>query len=263
MIRAASPLTRTAVRARRLGTQMNPAHLPMQYPKAIIFDLDDTILDTTLSADRLWSQAAEHFANRAGVDASAFEKQMKVSREWFWSDPQRNKIGRMDLYRARAGCVENALEVLSAPDPKRSAEIADWFTERRITAMRPFEGAIQTLKTLNTAGVRLALASNGKGETQREKVVRFGLEPLFDCIILEGEFGAGKPDKRVFDYALKTLDASPDETWMVGDNLQWEVATPQSLGMKGIWVDWKGEGLPENCNVAPDRIIQSIAELVN
>ncbi len=234
----------------------------MQFPKAIIFDLDDTILDTTLSADRLWSQAAEAFAEKAGVEVAAFDQKMQESREWFWSDPERNKAGRMDLYRARAGCVEHALQELGASNPRLATEIADWFTQRRITTMQPFDGAIHTLQTLKDAGVRLALISNGKGETQREKVIRFELEPYFDCIILEGEFGIGKPDRRVFDHALKTLNAKPEETWMVGDNLHWEVATPQKLGMKGIWVDWKQTGLPEDTDITPDRIIHSISELL-
>lgn len=234
----------------------------MQYPKAIIFDLDDTILDTTLSADRLWSKAAAAFSERAGLELSKLDEQMKLSRDWFWNDPERNKIGRMDLDLARTWCVEHALEELGKPDNALADEIATWFTERRIPSMQPFDGAIQTLHTLKDAGVRLALASNGKGETQREKVELFNLEPLFDCIIIEGEFGIGKPDRRVFDYALQTLDAKPEETWMVGDNLNWEVATPQSLGIKGIWVDWQDAGLPEGCDIVPDRIIHSITELL-
>lgn len=235
----------------------------MTYPKAIIFDLDDTILDTTLSADRLWSRAAVEFAARAGVDVSTFDQQMKVSRVWFWSDPKRNQAGRLNLDKARADCVEHTLELLNASNHELATEIADWFTQRRITEMKPFDSAIETLQTLRDAGVRLALISNGKGETQREKVVRFELEPYFDCIILEGEFGVGKPDRRVFDHALQALGTEPGETWMVGDNLHWEVAAPQALGMKGVWVDWKGTGLPEDTDVVPDRIINSIAELID
>jgi HAD superfamily hydrolase (TIGR01549 family) len=234
----------------------------MTYPHAIIFDLDDTILDTTLSADRLWSRAAERFAPQAGLDAQAFDDQMKVSREWFWSDPERNLAGRMDLYKARAGCIEHALKTLGASDAELATAIADWFTTYRILEMKPFDGAIDALHALKQAGVRLALISNGKGETQREKVIRFSLEPLFDCIILEGEFGAGKPDRRVFDHALAELNATPADTWMVGDNLQWEVAAPQALGIKGVWVDWKGSGLPAGTDVVPDRIIRTIAELI-
>jgi putative hydrolase of the HAD superfamily len=232
------------------------------YPKAILFDLDDTILDTTLSADRLWLRAAEHFAERAGVERSAFDEKMEVSRVWFWSDPARNKAGRMDLYQARAGCVEHALEELGRPDAELAQEIATWFTKRRIPEMRPFDGAVEALKKLKDAGVRMALISNGKGETQRDKVIRFGLEPFFDCILLEGEFGIGKPDRRIFDHALNELGVKAQDTWMVGDNLDWEIAAPQKLGMKGVWVDWRGAGLPDDTEVVPDRIIRSIVELV-
>ncbi len=232
------------------------------YPRAILFDLDDTILDTTLSADRLWTQASKQFADEIGRSPDEIDRQMRQAREWFWSDPQRNQVGRLDLFKARAGCVEHALEQMDAGDNGLATRIATWFTDRRIPAMKPFDGALEALAKLKDAGVRLGLISNGKGETQREKVVRFGLEPYFDCIILEGEFGAGKPDRRVFDHALEELGVTPGQAWMVGDNLQWEVAAPQKLGIQGVWVDWRGAGLPEDALVVPDRVIQSIAELI-
>ena len=48
---------------------------------------------------------------------------------------------------------------------------------------------------------------------------------------------------------------------MVGDNLEWEVAVPQSLGMVGVWVDFAGKGLPYATKVKPDYIVRSISEL--
>ena len=33
---------------------------------------------------------------------------------------------------------------------------------------------------------------------------------------------------------------------MVGDNLEWDVAAPQRLGMSGVWIDARGRGLPEH-----------------
>jgi 2-haloalkanoic acid dehalogenase type II len=234
----------------------------MTYPKAILFDLDDTILDTTPSADRLWSQAAAHFAGEVGREAEQLDRQMRVSREWFWSDPDRNREGRFDLFAARTWCVAHALQEMGVENDGLADRMAQWFTRRRIPSMRLFDGAIHTLQTLRDRGVKLALISNGKAQTQREKVDLFGLDRYFDCVLIEGEFGVGKPDRRVFDHALKELGVSPGETWMVGDNLHWEVAAPQKLGMKGVWVDWKGAGLPDDTDIVPDRIIRSIAELL-
>jgi putative hydrolase of the HAD superfamily len=49
---------------------------------------------------------------------------------------------------------------------------------------------------------------------------------------------------------------------MVGDNLEWEVAGPQRLGILGIWHDHLGDGLPADALARPDRIIRSLAELL-
>jgi len=50
---------------------------------------------------------------------------------------------------------------------------------------------------------------------------------------------------------------------MVGDNLEWEVAAPQRLGMRGIWCDHFGDGLPSAAAVRPDRIVANLAELLD
>ena len=73
-------------------------------------------------------------------------------------------------------------------------------------------------------------------QVQRAKIERFGLAPLFDAIVVEGEFGVGKPEPAVYAHALAALGVSAADAWMVGDNLEWDVVTPRRLGMKGIWI---------------------------
>jgi putative hydrolase of the HAD superfamily len=48
---------------------------------------------------------------------------------------------------------------------------------------------------------------------------------------------------------------------MVGDNLEWDVAGPQRLGLSGVWIDRRGTGLPGDTTVRPDRIIGDLGEL--
>ncbi len=66
---------------------------------------------------------------------------------------------------------------------------------------------------------------------QRSKINRFGLADLFDLILIEGEVGFGKPDPRVYERALESLGVAAGDTWMVGDNLEWDVAEPQRQGI--------------------------------
>ena len=107
----------------------------------------------------------------------------------------------------------------------------------------------------------MALVTNGDAKGQREKLARFGLAPYFDCIVIEGEFGSGKPDPRVFLHALDQLRVEPAQAWMVGDNLLSDIGGAQAAGIHGIWVDRLGNGVPETSPVRPDRIIGELAEL--
>jgi putative hydrolase of the HAD superfamily len=65
-----------------------------------------------------------------------------------------------------------------------------------------------------------------------------------------------------FLYAMSALGVEAHETWIVGDNLEWEVAAPQKLGIFAIWHDGFGKGLPEGSAVRPDRVIRAISELL-
>jgi FMN phosphatase YigB (HAD superfamily) len=64
--------------------------------------------------------------------------------------------------------------------------------------------------------------------------VRFADEHRFDHIQIEGEHGFGKPEERAYTHAMETLGVGPHETWMVGDNLEWEIMAPQRLGIYAI-----------------------------
>ena len=106
------------------------------------------------------------------------------------------------------------------------------------------------------------MITNGDGAGQRRKIERFGLERYFDRVLIEGELGFGKPDPAVYETAMAALGSTPEDTWCVGDNIEWEVAGPQRLGIHAVWVDRSGGGVPADTDIVPDRIIRSLAELL-
>jgi putative hydrolase of the HAD superfamily len=129
--------------------------------------------------------------------------------------------------------------------------------------MRLFPGVPEALTALRERGVGLALVTNGDTSHQRRKIEAHGLARFFDVILIEGEFGAGKPHESVYRHALGALAAQPEQAWMVGDNLEWDVAAPQRLGLGAIWVDGEGRGLPPEHPVKPERIIRAFPELLD
>ncbi|MFL7794215.1 MAG: HAD family hydrolase [Anaerolineae bacterium] len=235
-------------------------------PKAILLDLDDTIIALSGSADPCWRQVCGRFSGRFSVQVDGRTPQalfdaIKESRAWFWSDSQRHQRWRMDLVAARREIVARAFDRLGVEAPELANEVADTFSRERDAGIYLLPGATEALRHFRQQGVRLGLVTNGMADSQRRKIGRFGLASFFDCIVIEGEFGAGKPDGRVYAYALAQLGVQPEEVWMVGDNLEWDVAGPQRTGIKGIWIDLAGSGLPEDSAVRPDLIVGSLAEL--
>ncbi len=231
-------------------------------PKAILFDLDDTILSLG-SPKACWQRVCEGFADRLnGMKSDAMLAVILEMSVWYWSDPERHRRGRLDLTLARREVVAGAFQKMGLEDAALANEIADTFNVAREAGACLFPDAIDTLDRIRKRGVLMALITNGGSEIQRGKIERFGLAPFFDLIQIEGELGFGKPDERAYRHALAALGVRPEETWMVGDNLEWEVVAPQRLGISAVWHDWQGTGLPEGSPVRPDRIIGTLAELI-
>lgn len=233
-----------------------------QYPKGALFDLDDTILSINASVEQSWYKVSADFSARHGLQVDRLIAAIGEVKDWYWSDLERHRKGRLDLANARREVVEIALNKLDFKDIKTARELSDAYGEEIEKHMQPFPGAIDTLRHFRRSNIMLALVTNGASEVQRRKIERFKLGPLFDCIVIESEFGAGKPDRRVFEHALGRIGVDVEDAWMVGDDLARDVAGARQMGIHSIWVDWQGKGLPETAPVQPDRIISSIAELV-
>jgi putative hydrolase of the HAD superfamily len=232
-------------------------------PQAIIFDLDDTIIDDSSSVEPAWRSVCEEAAKQVqGLNADALLAALAPARRRFWSDPDRHREGRLNLRAATGRIVYEALRSLGLDLPALARQIAHRYRDLREAAARPFPGAIATLEGLRAMSIHLGLITNGSATSQRVKIERFDLARHFDSLIIEGEFGCGKPDKRVYVTTMRSLESQPDQTWSVGDNLEWDIAAPQRLGLYAVWVDVSGAGLPAGAQVEPDRVIRSIAELL-
>ena len=233
-------------------------------PKAIFFDLDDTIVSLSQNVEKIWKKVSEDFVVREapGFSADKLLHEINRTRNWYWSDPERHKKGRLNLLQARRDIVKKALNVFQYYNDEKSNELADRYSSLHEESLNVFPEAIETLENLSNSKIRMALITNGSSKLQRAKINKFGLEKYFEKIFVEEEVGVGKPDIRVFQIALEKLRLSPEDVWMVGDNLVWDIEAPQKIGIFSIWNDYNGEGLSPESNIVPDRIIHSIAELI-
>jgi putative hydrolase of the HAD superfamily len=238
-------------------------------PKAILFDMDDTILSfgrRALLLQEIIEEFGEAFAFLPSAQVAAVMEAQFVA---FWADIEgHRRWRRRPLVDSRREIAERAFADLTrlgmtGLTTELAHRFADRFNAYREAQVHFFPRALETLDTLRERGVRLALVTNGASAVQRAKIERFDLAPRFEHIQIEGEHGFGKPEERAYRHALQALDVTPAEAWMVGDNLEWEVAAPQRLGIFAIWHDHLGAGLPPDSPVKPDRIIRSLPELID
>lgn len=235
-------------------------------PRAMLIDMDDTILSAYGRPEIAWNNVAAEFSEEfAPLSSQQVAAAVLDSGRRFWSAAE--AAWRLKLSEARHVVVRDGFAALAAAGHKPlpmdlAIRLADRFSAYREEEMFIFPGAHDAIDALKALGVKLALVTNGAAGPQRAKVERFALTHRFDHIQIEGEHGFGKPEERAYLHAMAALGVTAAETWMIGDNLEWEVEAPQRLGIYAIWIDVHGDGLPVDSTVKPDRIIRSLAELL-
>jgi putative hydrolase of the HAD superfamily len=235
-------------------------------PRAMLIDMDDTILSAYGRPELAWNKIASEYADElAGLPPQLVATEILTFARKFWATAEpgwRLKLGEARRLTVRGGFAALVAAGHATLPGDLAIRMADRFTAYREEEMFVFPGAHDAIDRLKSLGVKLALVTNGAGDTQRAKIERFELAHRFDHIQIEGEHGFGKPEERAYLHAMAALGVSASETWMIGDNLEWEVEAPQRLGIYAIWMDVHGNGLPQGSTVKPDRIIRSLTELM-
>lgn len=216
--------------------------LPSTIPPILFLDLDDTVLRFSCGQPDAWKHALRQHTDP--VDLEGHLDAVRRVGHIYWQNAKRAHWGRQNLQEARCLIAREALGPRGV-DSELATAVGRSMTQAKEDAVRPFEGAIETLTALQNHGHRLALLTNGCSAFQRRKLERFDLARYFELILIEGELGFGKPDARVFQRALDHFGVAPQTTWMIGDNLSADIAGAQSVGIQGVW---------NNCNAlsAPD-----------
>ena len=126
---------------------------------------------------------------------------------------------------------------------------------------RCYEDTLPTLRELRSRGFKIGIVSNSpwgsSADPWREEIARLGLTPYVDTIVLCGEVGWRKPDRRIFDLALARLHALPEQCLFVGDDPRWDLAGPRALGMEALLID--RQGTQQN---TPEQPIRDLHELL-
>jgi putative hydrolase of the HAD superfamily len=231
-------------------------------PDAIFFDMDDTLVLFEIPTQTVIDNAvARHIGEMGGLGVPTVLKAIRAISDWYWSDLERHRNGRLNLIKTRREIIRMAFTKLGRTDFTLAEKIADDYSYERDNSGVMDPGTLEMLAGLRERGIKLAMITNGASDMQRAKIEKFKLAQYFDNILIEGEFGCGKPDERVFYHTLEKLKVKPADAWMVGDDIRYDITPCRALGIFSVWVNGNSDTAHLAEGVRPDKTIKSIAEI--
>ena len=217
--------------------------------RGILFDLDDTLADSSGGEETIWEGVVEVIAEHVpDVDrAELRHRYLDVLEEHYAP----LAAGRIDFLTFRRNRLAAALD----PWGDVSDELFERYMkekERIADEMRPFPDAIATVRALRAQGIKVGVLTNGPSDFQRRKLEVSGLGVELDAIAISGELGVAKPEREAFEQALALLGTTADETAMVGDSLENDILGAIAAGFATVvWMPGKRSGdLPPGAHLA-------------
>jgi HAD superfamily hydrolase (TIGR01549 family) len=226
--------------------------LPMKpldpQPELVLFDLDDTLCDYAsarlLRLRIAFDKAFSRLPTRPDVDLDVLAGE-SIAIHPHGVEHFNDLLARYDVSEAEIVAVAQ-----------------QWYQRNRFYGLNLFDGAQETLMAVRRAvpGRRLGMITNGPAETQTAKIDLLGLRPFFDFIIISGEFGTAKPDRLIFDEAMRLGEAEPEQSVYIGDSPEFDMAGARNAGILAVWMNthartWE-PGLPP-----PDIEVSSLREV--
>lgn len=226
--------------------------------KIILFDLDDTLIHfEDYWKDSLLETFQRHSCTKDLEPDLLFEV--------FWEMNQKyEKLYHKQEITLRDFRNYRFIDALARYDRAIDEEIADDFNSLHKNVSKEFmkasPGILELLTELNKT-YSLGIVTNGTSSWQHDKIESLGIRSLFakEAILISEEAGYEKPAPEIFLKALACFKAKPEEVIFVGDSWKNDVEGPMQAGMKAIWLNKKGEAVPEGPK--PYGIIKNLLEL--
>jgi putative hydrolase of the HAD superfamily len=223
------------------------------WPKAILFDLDDTlwpIAPVILQAeDILFAWLREHAPRVA--ERFTIESLRQARLELLARQPEFHldlgKLRRAGLHAAFAEAGEDAAKVELA--------MVQYFAARN--AVIPFDDVLPGLLRLKDR-VLVGSISNGNADLQT-----IGLSHHFKVSVAAHQLGVAKPDAAIFLEACRLLGVAPEDAVYVGDDVLLDVQGAQRAGLRAVWMNRTGSTRHLEHEVVPDAIVRDFDELLD
>lgn len=251
--------------------------------KAIIFDLDDTLLNDRKSIQEAFKATCDIAAEKHTINPALLEEQVRRHARKLYSSYKTYNFtqeiginafeglwGTFDDGEAfqalhdialtyQENTWEEGLHALQIEDAGLAVELAEAFPIFRKKLPFVFDDTFHVLQELKK-DYQLLMLTNGSPSLQHTKLeITSELVAYFDDILISGDFGIGKPDPSIFQYILERNNLAKEQAIMVGDNLNTDILGSNRIGMKNVWIN---RNQMEIKDIQPTYEIKQLGELL-
>jgi len=208
----------------------------------LFFDLDHTIWDFDKNAEETLHELYDTYNLKdLGLNsADRFIETYTLNNHQLWADYHVGKISKQVLRETRFAKTFTDLGVSPEYIPH---QFEDDYVAICPTKTNLFPQAHETLSYLKEK-YTLHVISNGFKESTEMKINNNGLDIYFENVIISEVVGVNKPDRAIFDHALKLAQADVSESVMIGDSIEADIRGAQDYGMKAIYFNPEGKEKP-------------------
>ena len=194
--------------------------------KAILFDLDNTLLDFMKMKNSAINAAVKSMIF-AGLDIKkekAIQDIYNIYEEYGYEYQEvfdlflKNTIGQVNYKILAAGIIS--------------------YKKAKESSLTLYKNVDKTLLRLTKMGLRIGVISDAPSREAWIRICSMNLEHIFDTVITLHEKGIHKPSPEPFKQAMKDLDVLPNETIMVGDWPEKDLDGAKSVGMKAAFAKY-------------------------
>lgn len=220
--------------------------------EAVIFDLDDTLLDhrgSSTAALSRWLPTLGSVADDRAV-AAWFDAEERHFPRWSAGD-----ITSAEQRRRRLRDVLPAVGLGVGGEAELDRLFDDYLAHYR-ESWTGFDDVRAAVDRLHGAGLRMAVLTNGLDAQQRAKVEALGIGDVVRPVVTAEELGVAKPDPAAYLAVCERLGVAPAAALHVGDRYDLDVTGARAAGLRAVHLDRRGLGPTDE----PDRI-SSLDEL--
>ena len=202
----------------------------------LFFDLDHTLWDFDTNSKLSLLDIFDEFelSQKITVDFDEFYIKYLHHNKILWERYQNGFISADELKWRR---MWRTLLEFKIGDEALSKSLSQRFLEILPTKKNLFPHTIEILNYLTEKKYSIHLITNGFEKTQWSKLKNSNMEHFFEHVITSEGSNSMKPEKEIFEYALKKADASVHESIMIGDNLDADIRGAMSAGLDTVFVN--------------------------